>query len=223
MLFTIRFTFWVACGAALFAQERFDVQVRNDFFSGFSGNGEALERAMKKSEAVLAADPKHAEAMVWHGSGTFFLSGAAARNKDFPKAGELYQKGLDEMAAAVALQPENVAVVIPRGATLLTASQSIPGEPGKQLLQTGLADYEKVYRLQSSYFDRLGGHARGELLFGLAEGYLRAGDEARARQWFQKLVSVDDPSNGHLQQAKAYLDSGKLTGTRSCAGCHVAK
>jgi tetratricopeptide (TPR) repeat protein len=213
----------MACGAALFAQERFDMAVRNDFFSGFSGNREALERGMKKAEEVLSANPKHAEAMVWHGSGTFFLSGAAAQAKDFPKAGELYKKGLDEMAAAVALEPENVGVVIPRGATLLTASRNIPGEQGRQLLQTGLADYEKVYRLQSGRFDQLNGHARGELLFGLAEGYLRAGDPSRARQWFEKLAAVDDPENGHLKQAREYLESGNLAGTRGCVGCHAGK
>ena len=91
----------------------------------------------------------------------------------------------------------------------------------RQLLQTGLADYEKVYRLQPAYFDKLNGHARGELLFGLAEGYLRAGDQSRARQWFEKLAAVDDPENGHLKQAKEYLESGNLAGTRSCVGCHV--
>ena len=116
MLFYDSIDILVACGAALFAQERFDMVVRNDFFSGFGGNREALERAMKKSEAVLASNPKHAEAMVWHGSGTFVLSGVAVQNGDFPKAGELYKKGLDEMAAAVALEPDNVAVVIPRAA-----------------------------------------------------------------------------------------------------------
>jgi tetratricopeptide (TPR) repeat protein len=223
MLFTIRVTILAACGAALFAQERFDMVVRNDFFSGFSGNREALERAMKKSEAVLANNPKQAEAMVWHGSGTFFLSRTAVQNGDLPKAGELYQKGLAEMAAAVALQPDNVAVIIPRAAAVLTASHGVPGERGKQLLQLGLAEYERVYRLQAAYFDRLNGHARGELLFGLAEGYLRMGDEPRARQWFEQLAAVEDPENGHLKQAQAYLESGNLAGTRTCVGCHVAK
>ena len=39
MLYTFRLTIWVACGAALFAQERFDMAVRNDFFSGFAEIG----------------------------------------------------------------------------------------------------------------------------------------------------------------------------------------
>jgi tetratricopeptide (TPR) repeat protein len=207
----------------LSAQERFDKVVRNDFFTGFAGNRENLARGMKKCEEILAANPTHAEAMVWHGAGIFFESGVAARNKDFPKAMELYKRGLDEMAAAVALAPENVGVLIPRGASLLTASQGMQGDGAKELLQTGLADYEKVYALQKNYFDKLNGHARGELLFGLAEGYLRTGDQAAARQWFEKLAAVKDPENGHLTQAKAYLESNKLEGSKTCAGCHVGQ
>lgn len=218
-----RLTLLMAGAAALLSQERFDLTVRNDFFSGFAGDRAALERGMKKCEEILATNPKHPEAMVWHGSGVFFESGQAARNKDYPKAGDLYQRGLDEMAAAVALAPENVAVVIPRGATLLTASHFIQGDNGKQLLKTGLGDYEKAYELQRPHFDKLSGHAAGELLFGLAEGYHRLGDQAHAREWFQKLAGIGDPENGHLQQAKDYVRSGTLDGPVTCVGCHVGK
>lgn len=47
--------------------QRFDMLVREDFFSGFAGDADALERAMKKCEEILAKDPKNAEALVWHG------------------------------------------------------------------------------------------------------------------------------------------------------------
>jgi tetratricopeptide (TPR) repeat protein len=209
---------------ALLAQQRFDIVVRNDFFAGFTGNKEALERGLKKCETMLATDPKNPEALVWHGSGIFFKSGQAAQAKDYATAMDLYKRGLDEMANAVALAPESVGVLIPRGASLLAASQYMPDSADtKQLLQTGLADYEKVYSLQQDHFDKLNGHARGELLFGLAEGYQRLGDQARAREYFQKLAAVDDSENGHLRQAKAYLESNKLEGPRSCVGCHVSR
>jgi tetratricopeptide (TPR) repeat protein len=222
MFYTIRFTIFLAAAAVLTAQERFDMVVRNDFFAGFAGNREALDRGMKKCEEILAANPKHAEAMVWHGSGEFFLGGEAARDHDYIKAMELSQRGLDEMASAVALGPDNVAVRIPRGATLLAASRVIEGEQGRELLETGLADYEAVYAKQQSYFDTLSTHARAELLFGLGEGYMRSGDQARAREWFDKLIAMG-PS-GHLDQAKAYLAGGELTVKGiGCAGCHVTK
>ncbi len=218
-----RLLLFLAAAGALCAQERFDYAVRADFFAGLAGNREALDRAMKKCEETLATNPKHAEAMVWHGSGTFYLSGQAAQTGDFVKSMELYKQGLEQMAAAVALAPDNVGVVIPRGATLLIGSRSVPGENGKELLRMGLADYEHVYQLQSSRFDKLPGHARGELLFGLAEGYARLGDSGKARHWFEKLAAVDDPENGHLAQARAYLESGNLSGTANCVGCHAGK
>jgi len=207
----------------LCAQDRFDYVVRNDFFAGLAGNRAALDRAMKKCEETLAGNPKHAEAMVWHGSGTFYLSGIAAQSGDFPKAAELYRKGLEEMASAIALAPDSVGVVIPRGATLLTGSHSVPGDKGKELLRMGLADYEHAYQIQSPRFDKLPGHARGELLFGLAEGYARLGDTEKARHWFEKLAAVDDPENGHLSQARAYLTTGSVQGPVTCVGCHAGK
>src|SRR3989442_5802802 len=125
MKHTLTLSVLVAGAALLVAQQRFDMKVRNDFFSGFTGNREALERGMKACEAVLAENPKHPEAMVWHGSGLFFQSGELFKTGDFSKGGDLYQRGLNEMSAAVALAPENIAVLIPRGATLLAASQGV--------------------------------------------------------------------------------------------------
>jgi tetratricopeptide (TPR) repeat protein len=208
--------------SVLSAQPRFDMQVRNEFFAGFGGDAGALDRGMKACEQVLAQNPKHAEALVWHGGGLFYMSGQLFRKGDVNKGMELYQRGLTEMNDAVALAPENVGVLIPRGATLLTASRAMPpGDQASQLLTQGLIDFEKVYGLQSAYFDTLSGHAQGELLFGLAEGFLRAGNEAKAREYFEKLAAVG-PSSGHEAQAKAWLETGKLDRKQAtCTGCHV--
>ena len=208
--------------SALSAQPRFDFLVRNDFFAGFSGDSAALDRGMKACEQILAQNPKHAEAMVWHGGGLFFMSGQLFRKGDANKGIELYQRGLQEMDDAVALAPANVGVLIPRGATLLTASRVMPpGDQASKILRQGLIDYEKVYELQSSYFDTLSGHARGELLFGLAEGFVRAGNQAKARQYFEKLAAAG-PGAGHYDEAKAWLETGKLDSKRAaCTGCHA--
>ena len=94
--------------------------VRQDFFAGFNGNREALERGMKITEDTLAKDPNHAEARVWHGSGVLYLSGQAFQKGDQQNGMKLWRQGLDEMEQAVRLAPNNVAVLIPRGATLIT-------------------------------------------------------------------------------------------------------
>jgi tetratricopeptide (TPR) repeat protein len=208
--------------AALAAEPRFDFQVRSDFFAGFSGNGAALDRAMKICDQVLENNPKHAEALVWHGGGLFFLAGQSFQKGDFTKGMELNMRGLKEMEDAVALEPDNVGVLIPRGATLLTGTRFMPpGANNQKLLAQGLADYEKVYAIQKSYFNTLGGHSQGELLFGLAEGYARAGNEPKAREYFEKLAAVG-ASSGHEAEAKTWIETGKLDSKRAtCTGCHV--
>jgi hypothetical protein len=65
-------------GASLVpAQDRFDFKVRNYFFAGFAGDAASLEKGMKICEDSLAADPKNAQALVWHGAGLFYESGQA--------------------------------------------------------------------------------------------------------------------------------------------------
>src|SRR5262245_9337134 len=51
------------------AAERFDYVVRDDFFAGLRGDVARLDRAMKTCEEMLARNPRHAEALVWHGAG----------------------------------------------------------------------------------------------------------------------------------------------------------
>lgn len=204
------------------ARERFDFLVRGDFFAGFAGDQGALERGMKVCEDVLAKNPNHAEALVWHGGGLVFIAGQAFQRADIRKGVELWDRGLKEMDRAVDLEPSNVGVLIPRGATLLPASRFVQDKSaGRALLEKGVGDYEKVLDLQKPYFARLSGHARGELLFGLAEGWARLGDSEKARAYFQRIVR-ECKDSGRQPQAAAWLEKGTLAGTdaMSCTGCH---
>ncbi len=213
----------VVAAAILHAAERFDVLVRADFFSGFAGNKEALDRAMKICEETLREYPKHAEAMVWHGSGNVFLSWQAFQKGDYAGGGQLWILGLNEMEEAVRLAPDNVAVVIPRGATLLVASSRVPPDKGKALLVQGLSDYEHVRELQKTYFDTLSGHAKGELLFGLADGYNRLQKRTEAGEAFGALLAVGKAS-GHEKQAQQWLAGGTYEkNAMQCTGCHTSK
>ena len=206
--------------------KRFDELVREDFFEGFAGDLEALTRAIKVCEDALAQNTKHAEALVWHGSGLLAIAGKAFESRDFSKGFAHWQQGLEEMNRAVALQPDNVEVRIPRGAALLETSKHTP-DPAQaaQLLKTGVADYEKVLRLQEGYFAKLSVHARGELLFGLAEGFHRLGDTAKAQTYFQRVIK-DLEGSAYTQKAKKWLETKDAKTLRnepamsSCIGCH---
>ncbi|MDQ6677721.1 MAG: hypothetical protein M3Z09_10545 [Acidobacteriota bacterium] len=220
-----KFVFALALAAALLhAAERFDNLVRGDFFSGFAGDATALDRAMKVCEETLAANPQHAEALVWHGSGNVFLSGQAFRKGDYARGSQLWGKGLREMDDAVALEPGRIAVLIPRGATLLNASAALPNpEQARPLLEKGVTDYEKVLAIQKPYFDTISGHSRGELLFGLADGYNRLNRKDQARSTFETLLSVGKAS-GHEAQARQWMEKGSYEKSQlSCTGCHTGK
>jgi hypothetical protein len=203
-------------------QPRFDYRVRQDFFAGLTGDNAALERGMKTCEMVLASDPKAAEALVWHGVGLFVQSGKLFKSGDAAKGSDLFGRALKEMQQAREIAPENLGVLIPAGSALLAGTRAMPpGASTRDLLLQGLADYEKVYDLQKSYFDTLSGHQRGELLFGMAEGYARAGDTEKARVYFEKL-SVVGPGSGHAAQTQTWLETGKIDSSKAhCVGCHV--
>src|SRR5262249_14745990 len=98
------------------APQRFDLTVRTDFFAGFAGDAARLDKAMDACERALTENPRHAEALVWHGSGLLFRAGAAFQRGDSKTGFELWTKGMTEMDTAVEWAPDNVGVRIPRGA-----------------------------------------------------------------------------------------------------------
>lgn len=199
---------------------RFDMEVRADFFAGFSGNEAAFKRAMARCEEVLAMDPEHAEAMVWHGSGILSMAGRAFQTGDVQNGIQLWTKGLAEMNKAVELAPDDVGVRIPRGATLFEATRHLPDANQQQaLLRVALSDYEHTLMMQKAIFSGLSDHAKGELLFGLAEGWSRAGDKDKAKQYFERLIA-DAATSGRTTYAKAWLDGTPPANPGFCVGCH---
>lgn len=203
------------------APERFDMVVRSDFFAGFAGDEVRLQRGMDRCEQALAENPRHAEALVWHGSGLAYRAGMAFRKGDAQNGMDLWNRGLGEMDQAAALEPDNVGVRIPRGAMLLQATRNMPPQMANPLIEKALGDYEKTLEIQSSYFATLGDHPKGELLFGLAEGYGRLGQLDKARAYFERLVK-DAPASGQTPKAQEWLATGTLPKTTGlgCVGCH---
>lgn len=205
------------------AQQRFDDLVRGDFFAGFAGNKEALVRGMKTTEQILAADPNHAEAKVWHGAGLLSQAGDTFQKGDYRTGTRLWDQALQEMQQAVDLAPTNVAVLIPRAATLITTSRFTPADMAKPILETGVSDFEKVLKIQEAYFSSLSTHARGELLTGLADGWSRLGNADKARAYFQRITG-ELAGSVYEQKAQAWLGNkpeAKSPAFFNCSGCHV--
>ena len=208
----------------LTSQDRFDYKVRNYFFAGFAGDPESLAKGMKICEDLIATDPKHAEALVWHGSGLFFQAGQAYQKGDQQKGMDFWTRGLKEMDTAVEIAPDDLGVRIPRGAVLLTASHYVPSpEMSRPLIEKGLTDFEKTYAVQASMLSSMGTHPRGELMIGLAEAYSRLGNQEKAQEFFER-IQKDLPGTPYEKSAKLWLETKSLPPAQAgCLGCHTAK
>jgi len=207
--------------ASTAAPQRFDYLVRADFFAGAAGDDARLAKVIALTEQTLAEHPGHAEAMVWHGASLLVRAGRAFQKGDFAAGGPLFQQGLKEMSDAVTLAPDNPGVLIPRGAVLLEATRTMPPESARPLIESAVKNYERALDIQAPRFSSLGDHAKGELLFGLAEGWSRLGEPEKARRYFTRLIA-DAPTSGQAPKAQAWLSTGMVPKNEgfSCVGCH---
>jgi len=208
----------------LFSQQRFDHIVRGDFFAGFSGNSQALDRAMKVTEEALKENPNHAEALVWHGAGLFYQSGQLMSKNDFAKGMEFYGRGIAEMNKAVELEPKNVGVRIPRGAVLSSGARSMPPQMAKPLFESVIDDYYTVYQMQEKTIDSLGSHPKGELLFGLADSFSRIGATQKA-DFFFAMLKEKMPNTPYSKRAEIWFETKQPlpAAQAACIGCHTGK
>jgi len=207
--------------AATPTTQRFDYLVRADFFAGAAGDEARLQKATDLCERTLAENPKHPEALVWHGAILLLRSGLAFQKGDQGNGMPLFGRGVKEMGDAVALAPDNPGVRIPRGAVLIEATKSMSPETARPLLELAVGDYERALEIQAPTFSTLGDHAKGELLFGLAEASARLGRQDKARAYFERVIT-DAPTSGQTPRAKEWIATGTLpkASGMGCVGCH---
>ncbi|MBI4752491.1 MAG: hypothetical protein HY774_28705 [Acidobacteria bacterium] len=181
------------------------VAVEQDFRAGMGGNQEAFDRAMKSTEELLVGNPAHAEALVWHGSGLVSKSGKAFMAGDFQQGSYFMEKGLGEMAKAVELEPDNVHVRFTRGSTLLILSKVFPiPDTAQECLAKGLVDFEMIVNKLGSSINAAPIEWRGHVLVGLASGWKRSGNEAKAKTYAQQAVALC-PGTKYETQARELL------------------
>jgi tetratricopeptide (TPR) repeat protein len=210
-----------AAGAALLAQ-RFDDVIRADFFAGMSGDVARFDRAMQVCEEALASNRRNPPALVWHGAGLLVRSGAAFRAGRVDEGLELRARAMQEMSDAVAMAPDDIQVLIPRAAILVSSARFSPDVQARDMARLAAADYEKVLALQAPYASTLGAHSLGELLGGLATAYRVLGDTQRASEYLQR-ISKELPGTAYDLKAQKWLAdlAAVPKEDRFCLGCHA--
>jgi tetratricopeptide (TPR) repeat protein len=208
------------------AAPRFDALVRDDFFAGMMGDVARLDRGMKFTEEILAANPKHADALVWHGGGLLARAAQAYAKGNSALGDCLWNRGLKEMNDAARFEPDNMRVKIGRSATLIGLAQSgwdSSDTEGRALLLSALGDYEKVYQWQKPFFPKLSMHSRGELLFGLASGWSILGEREKALKYL-RLIVEEGRGTKYEREAQRWLDITPLPVVQhDCTGCHISR
>ncbi len=200
--------------------------VRSDFFAGMKGDRARLDRAMKYCEDILAKNPKHGEALVWHGGGLLVRAVHAYTEGNEATGDKLWKTGIEEMNSAANLEPNNIKIKIGRSATLIGYAQSgwDPSDSqSRVLLESALRDYETVYSWQKPNFNKVPIHSRGELLFGLASGWSILGNDSKAREYL-KLVLQECKDSPYEDLARRWLAKRwPIVVQHDCIGCHVSR
>lgn len=210
----------------LLAKQPLDIRSAGmDLLAALKGDTERFERGMRTLEALLAKNPNDPAVKVLHGNGVLARSGEAFQKGDMQTAAKLWQAGLDEMAQAVELAPENIFVRARRGVMLITATRSMPEAMAKPLTQLAVEDFEKVLEIREKEqtLTQRSTHQRGELLTGLADGWNRVGNADKARGYFERITR-DLKGTIYEQKANAWLEGkpeAKSAGYFACSGCHV--
>jgi tetratricopeptide (TPR) repeat protein len=193
---------------AVLAQQRFDFKVREDMFAGMDGDTAAFDRAMKLIADTLAADPDHAEALVWRGDGRLFLAVQAFQRGAIAEGQALTAQATADMDRAVAQAPDNIAVRVPRAAALLPfarGTRPFNRPEADRMTRTAIGDFELVVAASTPWWSKLTEHGRGELLGALADGWLQLGDVDKARLYLDRMTTelADTPyaKNAALRRA----------------------
>src|SRR6267154_1114390 len=192
MSWTVALLLALSLSLAAVAQQRFDFKVREDMFAGMDGDTAAFDRAMKLIADTLAADPDHAQALVWRGDGRLFLAGQAFQRGAIAEGQALTAQATADMDRAVALAPDNIAVRVPRAAALLPFARGMRpfNRPeSDRMIRTAIADFEFVVAASISWWSKLSEHGRGELLGALADGWLLLGDVDKARLYLDRMTA----------------------------------
>jgi len=185
----------------------FERAVFADFVKAAQGDDDALQRLIEACERAIEADPKHAEAIAWRGASKMFEAGAASEGGNFMAAMQHTNAALADLNKARELEPENPGVRMVSAQMLLNLAKHHPidrmaNEYAKQGIADAIAALSKLYANWASQPTDV----KGQLMSGVAEGYVKLGKTTEARDWYNRVIGAV-PGTTWAKQAQAWIDA----------------
>jgi len=148
------------------------------------------------------------------------MAGRALEAGDQAGARSLSSAGMADMDRALALEPSNVGVLVPRAAVLLAVAcnQRDPARM-RELAAQSAANFESALALRQKAFPKLAQHNRGEYLSGLAESWALAGKEDTAERYLRRILA-EVPNSAYSERAAAKLANWADRRPLNCQSCH---
>jgi len=202
--------------------ERFDMKVREDMFAGFDGDETAFARAMALVERTLAQTPDHAEALTWRGAARLFQAGHAFGRKAFAEGMRLQAEGLADLERGVALEPNSPGTRALRGPVLMIYAAGLRPHDralADRLTTTAIGDFEFMVAREQPRWSGLAAHDRGELLGGLAAGWLQLDEPVKAAPYLERIMA-ELPNTAYAKAAAQRRADPASKAALTCLGCH---
>lgn len=220
-----RFVVGALAAGMLMAQIRLDSnKMRNDLFASMAGNTEAMKRMLGASGKVLAEDPDHAQALLWHGVATIAAFFPEAQKGNAQAAFPSLQRGILEMDRAVSLAPDDIEVRVMRAVLYQPTSRQLPPQLSSDMLEKARTDFQHTFDLQRNHLAELGTHPLGELLQGLADTYSRQGKVADAEKYYGLIRSMLKDTEYDKRAAEWMKTRQPLAEAQTaCVGCHTGR
>jgi hypothetical protein len=210
------------------ANLRVSTWVREDIFAGFLENDMARHAiGVKKLEAILAANPKAADAIAWQGGSELLYAVRAHDAGDAERFNAHFARAASHFTRAAALAKEIPAyeqgVLAITGGSWAVFADRVPLAHRTAAWQRVRENYSALRAAQQPTWAKLPVHFRGEIDAGLAQAAQRLGEAELAAKLTAELASAL-PGTPYAVFAKRWLDKpetmakSKLT----CSTCHDA-
>lgn len=166
--------------------------LREDIFAGFINDDmERFARGERNIDLLLEKRPSaKAELLAWKGGASLYRAVRAWENNRRDEFEKYYRQSLDLFSQARQLGQGNGGVDAVTGGSYLIFGDRLPKEHRAAAWSQAYDSYRTMWKLQSSFVDKLPVHLRGELLGGLAQSAQRMGRVEEMNQYLDKILEL---------------------------------